>query len=74
MVPKVIQALEFRSNNEGHRPVIRALELLRRHADTKLRVFPADEDVPLDGVVSGLWRDAVIETDARAAPRRICRL
>jgi TnpA family transposase len=69
MVPKVLQALEFRSNNEGHRPVIRALELLRRHADTKLRVFPADEDVPLDGIVSGLWRDAVIETDAQGRQR-----
>jgi TnpA family transposase len=69
MVPKVLQALEFRSNNEGHRPVIRALELLRRHVDTKLRVFPADEDVPLDGVVSGLWRDAVIETDAQGRQR-----
>jgi TnpA family transposase len=69
MVPKVLQALEFRSNNEGHRPVIRALELLRRHVDTKLRVFPADEDVPLDGVVSGLWRDAVIETDAQDRQR-----
>jgi Domain of unknown function (DUF4158) len=69
MVPKVLQALEFRSNNEGHRPVIRALELLRRHADTKLRVFPADEDVPLDGVIGGLWRDAVIETDAQGRQR-----
>jgi TnpA family transposase len=69
MVPKVLQALEFRSNNEGHRPVIRAIELLRRHADTKLRVFPADEDVPLDGVVTGLWRDAVIETDAQGRQR-----
>lgn len=69
MVPKVLQALEFRSNNEGHRPVIRALELLRRHADSKLRVFPAEEDVPLDGVVSGLWRDAVIEPDAQGRQR-----
>ncbi len=69
MVPKVLQALEFRSNNEGHRPVIRALELLRRYADSKLRVFPAEEDVPLDGVVSGLWRDAVIEPDAQGRQR-----
>lgn len=69
MVPKVLQALEFRSNNEGHRPVIRALELVRRHANTKLRVFPAEEDVPLDGVVSGLWRDAAIETDAQGRQR-----
>ena len=69
MVPKVLQDLEFRSNNDGHRPVIRALELLRRYADSKLRVFPAEEDVPLDGVVSGLWRDAVIEPDAQGRQR-----
>src|SRR5712691_8014007 len=69
MVPKVLQALEFRSNNDGHRPVIRALELRRRYADSNLRVFPAEEDVPLDGVVSGLWRDAVIEPDAQGRQR-----
>lgn len=69
MVPKVLQALEFRSNNERHRPVIRALELLRRYADSKLRVFPAEEAVPLAGVVSGLWRDAVIEPDAPGRQR-----
>jgi len=49
--------------------VIRAPELLRRYADSKLRVFPAEEDVPLDGVVSGLWRDAVIEPDAQGRQR-----
>ena len=69
MTPKVIQALEFRSNNEAHRPVIRAIELLRRHADSKERVFPADEDVPLDGIVNGLWRDAVMENDAKDRKR-----
>jgi hypothetical protein len=69
MTPKVIQALEFRSNNEGHRPVILAIELLRRHADSKERVFPTDEDVPFDGIVNGLWRDAVTETDAQGRKR-----
>ena len=69
MVPKVLRALDFRSNNEGHRPVILALDLLRRHADSKIRLFSADEDVPLDGVVSGLWREAVVETDAQKRQR-----
>jgi TnpA family transposase len=69
MTPKVLQALEFRSNNEGHRPVILAIELLRRHADSKERVFPADEDVPFDGIVNGLWRDAVTEIDAQGRKR-----
>ena len=69
MVPQVLQTIEFQSNNETHRPVIRALELLRRYTDTKLRLFPVGEDVPLDGIVSGLWRDAVFETDAQGRQR-----
>jgi len=60
----LLAALEFRSNNERHRPVMQALELVKRFADTKLRTFPAEEKVPLDGVVRGLWRDAVVEKDA----------
>ena len=51
MVPIVLDALDFRSNNQAHRPVIEALALVRRYADTKLHSYPADEDVPIDGVV-----------------------
>jgi TnpA family transposase len=69
MVPKLLAALEFRSNNDRHRPVMRALELVKRFADTKVRAFPPDEDVPLDGVVRGLWRDAVVEQDGAGRDR-----
>jgi hypothetical protein len=69
MVPKLLAALEFRSNNERHRPVMQALELVKRFADTKLRTFPIREEVPLDGVVRGLWRDAVMEKDAAGHDR-----
>ena len=65
MVPQVLQILEFRSNNERHRPVIRALDLIKRYAGSKLRTFPAGEEAPLDGVVRGLWREAVIEQNAQ---------
>jgi hypothetical protein len=67
MVPRILDALEFRSNNAHHRPVIRALDLVKRYAGTPLRTFPAEEDVPIDGVVSGLWRAAVVEKDTPAA-------
>ena len=69
MVPKLLVALEFRSNNERHRPVMQALELVKRFADTKVRTFPADEEVPLDGVVRGLWLDAVVEKDSAGRDR-----
>ncbi|MCB1560389.1 MAG: Tn3 family transposase [Xanthomonadales bacterium] len=69
MVPKLLAALEFRSNNERHRPVMDALELVKRFADSKAHTFPADEAVPVDAVVRGLWRDAVMEKDAAGRDR-----
>ena len=69
MVPQLLETLDFRSNNEVHRPVIRALELIKRYAGTKLQTFSAEEDVPLEGITRGLWRDAVVANDADGRPR-----
>jgi TnpA family transposase len=69
MVPQLLDKLEFRSNNEHHRPVIQALDLLKRHAGSKLTLFPAEETVPTEGIVRGLWRDATIEKDAEGRKR-----
>jgi TnpA family transposase len=69
MVPQILQKLEFRSNNENHRPVLQALDLLRRYANSKLQTFPADEVVPIDDIVRGLWRDAVVEKDSSGRTR-----
>jgi TnpA family transposase len=69
MLPKLLDTLEFRSNNERHRPVMQALDLVKRFADSKVRTYPADEVVPLDGVVRGLWREAVVEKDAAGRVR-----
>lgn len=46
-----------------------AIDRIRRFAYTKIHTFPADEMVPLDGVVRGLWRDAVVEKDASGRER-----
>lgn len=69
MVPRLLAALEFRSNNDRHRPVMEALELVERFAESKVRTFPSDVEVPLDGVVRGLWREAVVEQDAAGQDR-----
>ena len=69
MVPQILQRLEFRSNNEHHRPVLSALDLLKRYADSKLQTFPAGEVVPIDDIVRGLWREAVVEKDAKGQQR-----
>src|SRR3954451_10883172 len=59
----------FRSNNEHHRPILEALELLKRYADSKLQAFPFEEVVPIDDIVRGLWREAVVEQDAKGRQR-----
>ena len=69
MVPKLLATLEFHSNNDRHRPVMQALELVKRFANSKVHTFPPDEEVPLDGVVRGLWRDAVMEKDKAGRDR-----
>lgn len=61
MAPPIIKALRFRSNNEIHRPVIRALELLEKYADSGRHDYPDTEDVPLEGVVPAGWRELVVQ-------------
>ena len=59
IVPMLLEALEFKSNNEHHRPVMQALELLKKHRERKSPTFPADEVIPLQGVVQDDWHDLV---------------
>ena len=46
MLPSLLQALEFRSNNERHRPVMEALIVLKKHANSRIHFYPIDETVP----------------------------
>ena len=40
MVPQLLAALDFRSNNDHHRPVMEALDLVKRFAESKVRTMP----------------------------------
>lgn len=71
MVPAVLRSLTFRSNNDEHRPLIRALNLLKQYADSdRAPVYYAPtDDVPIEGVVRAVWRDVVIKTDDEGKER-----
>ena len=73
LLPRLLDTLEFRSNNETHRPVIDALALLKKYADSKTRSYPLDETVPLEGVVPGPWKDAIYDEDKKGR-RRVNRI
>ena len=67
MLPKLLQALEFRSNNAIHQPVIDALALLARYASRPgaQRFYDRAEQVPLEGVVPTAWWDAVVDEQGK---------
>ena len=67
MLPKLLDALEFRSNNTAYRPVMDAVELLHRYKDRDGRFthYERADRVPLDGVVKSEWRAAVVDERGR---------
>lgn len=64
ILPLILNQLEFRSNNEVHRPVIQALELLKKYANSKQRYYDAGEDIPIEGVLRSGWQEIILEKNA----------
>ena len=64
MIPQLLELLEFRSNNDLHRPVIEALELLKKYAHSKARYYDSTEEIPIDGVLKAGAKEILIETDS----------
>ena len=63
-IPALLQALEFRSNNQMHQPVIRALDVIKQAAGRAPRFYDPEE-VPLEGIVSSGWRELILMPDKK---------
>jgi TnpA family transposase len=61
---KLIQALQFRSNNTMHAPIIDGIELVRRYANSPAQTYRGDEQVPIRGVVAGDWLELLYRGEA----------
>jgi hypothetical protein len=72
MLPKILAALEFRSNNAMHRPLLEAIEAIWRHQGDSRQYFALSE-IPVDDVIRPKWRDIVIE-DALGGGKRVNRI
>lgn len=64
ILPGLLSVLEFRSNNAVHRPVLEALDWVRRTLASGCRVVPRN-GVPIDGVIPPKWRSAIIGKNGR---------
>lgn len=69
MVPQLLNTLEFRSNNDQHRPVVNALELLKKYKDNRERYYAPEENLFIQGVVSHEQQDLIVEADKEGNQR-----
>jgi hypothetical protein len=76
MLPRLLETLEFRSNNAAHQPVVDALALLARYAGRPgaQRFYDRAERVPLERVVPAGWWDAVVDEHGKVEriPYELC--
>lgn len=63
MLPPLLRALPFRSNNSMWHPILTALDQIVRFAASGRRVVTED-DIP-SGIIPGKWRQAVIDEQGR---------
>ncbi|ETR67978.1 MAG: Transposase Tn3 family protein [Candidatus Magnetoglobus multicellularis str. Araruama] len=65
MLPAILNALDFHSNNKEYRPIIEAIKILRKYLDSRIQFYPENEDIPIDGVVPNAWKELVFETNGK---------
>lgn len=69
LVPEILKVLHFRSNNQEYQPIIAALSLLQRYADSRQSIYPEQESVPIQGVIRPSWQSLVVATDPQGRIR-----
>jgi TnpA family transposase len=69
MVPELLEILDFRSNNELYRPVIRALQLVKDYVHSPRQYYPDHESIPIKEVVAPKWREFVVEEEEDGTSR-----
>ncbi|MFJ2737986.1 MULTISPECIES: hypothetical protein [unclassified Streptomyces] len=78
MLSPLLNALELKCNNTAYRPVMDAIDLLKRCLDQPIAkegaFFDEAEEAPLGGVVREEWRKAVVDEHGRVEriPCELC--
>ncbi|MEV4250674.1 Tn3 family transposase [Streptosporangium canum] len=73
-LPKLLRALDFHCNNTTFQPVMDALKLLDRYADSEAVFYDRAETVPIEHVVPEDWQGAVADERGRIEriPYELC--
>lgn len=63
MVPELLDILDFRSNNDLYKPVVRAIQLVKDYVRSPRQYYPDHEIIPIKEVVAPKWREFVVEKE-----------
>ena len=63
MVPDMLEILDFRSNNDMHRPVIEALEVVKQFMDSKVSLLELNGAIPVEGIIKSGFKNPLIQKD-----------
>jgi len=78
MLAPILKTLCFQSNNSEHQPILKALQILKEHLDSKAIYYPLGQDIPIQGVIKPSWLEIVLETsvnnDKQKEPDRVKRI
>ncbi len=69
---ELLEALEFRSTNTAHQPLLEALKLIKRYraeATNNTQYYARGEIAPVEGVVPKDFQDLLYRTDSRGRQR-----
>lgn len=69
MLIRLLDSLEFHSNNETHRPVLDALAIVKQYTASRLHTYPAEIEVPMESIVRGPCQETVTEREAQGGTR-----
>ena len=69
LLPLILNALTFRCDSVNGQPLLEAIELLKVSAERPSKEsYPADKEVPMDGVLSSEWQSAVMVAGKEGEP------
>lgn len=61
MLAPILETISFESNNTLHRPVLKALKILKKSLDSTSIYYPAKQHIPIKGVIKPGWQEIIVE-------------
>src|SRR5699024_11797064 len=72
---ELLQMIVFRSNNEQHQPIIKALSIIEQYIGNKQKYFPVSDGIPVDEVIRPMWlRSEEHTSELKSRFDIVCRL